>query len=172
MIRIAYFITPHGNGHAARAAAVMKAVHKIHPQIHFDLYTLVPRWFFEDSTPGIFTYHEMLTDIGLVQLSPLKEDIPATIQKLENFLPYNKQTLNGLQKDLLQSRCQLVICDISSLGIAAAEIARIPSLLIENFTWDWIYEPYYQRFPQFNNIINILTHYFNSADFHIQTRPF
>jgi uncharacterized protein (TIGR00661 family) len=171
MIRIAYFISPHGFGHAARAAAVMNAVHNIQPQIHFDLYTLVPRWFFEDSTPGIFTYHEILTDIGLVQLSPLEEDIPATIQKLENFLPFSNQTLTNLQNEMIQSRCQLVICDISPLGIAAAEIAGIPSVLIENFTWDWIYEPYKKRFPQFSDVINRLTHYFNSADFHIQTRP-
>ena len=171
MIRIAYFITPHGFGHAARAAAVMNALHKSHPQVHFDVFTNIPPWFFEESTPDIFTYHKTLTDIGLVQQSPLEEDIFATIQKLQRFLPFDKQILNNLQAKLTQSQCQIALCDISPLGIAAAEKAKIPSILIENFTWDWIYEPYKEQYPQFDAIIKTLKHYFCCADYHIQTLP-
>ena len=48
-MRIAYFVTPHGFGHAARAAAVMVALQEIDPAIQFDIFTQVPRWFFQDS---------------------------------------------------------------------------------------------------------------------------
>jgi len=48
-MRIAYFVTPHGFGHAARAAAVMVALQEIDPTIQFDIFTQVPRWFFQDS---------------------------------------------------------------------------------------------------------------------------
>jgi len=32
-----------------------------------------------------------------------------------------------------------VLADISPLGLSAAQRAGLPSVLIENFTWDWIY---------------------------------
>lgn len=169
--RIAYFITPHGFGHAARAAAIMKAIHRCNPQVHFDLYTLVPPWFFQESVAGIFTYHEALTDIGLVQTSPLEENIPATIKRLQDFFPFSDQTINPLKNELQLSGCQIVLCDISPLGIVAAQRAGIPSVLVENFTWDWIYEPYVQDYPQFSEIISTLKQYFHSATYHIQSLP-
>ena len=68
---IAYFISPHGYGHAARAAGVMEAVHELNPSIRFEIFTKVPSWFFDDSSSGNFGYHSLLTDIGLVQRTPL-----------------------------------------------------------------------------------------------------
>ena len=61
MHRIAYFITPHGFGHAARASAVMNAVSDIAPSVSFDIFTTVPKWFFEDSSADRFVYHEFWT---------------------------------------------------------------------------------------------------------------
>ncbi len=52
--RIAYFISPHGFGHAARAAAVMEATYEMDPAIRFEIFTQVPRWFFHDSLSGNF----------------------------------------------------------------------------------------------------------------------
>ena len=55
-VRIAYFITPHGFGHAARAAAVMVALQAIDPALQFDIFTQVPHRFFQDSLLGVHTY--------------------------------------------------------------------------------------------------------------------
>lgn len=86
--RIAYFISPHGLGHAARAAAVMDALCDLEPDIAFEIFTLVPEGFFIDSLPGVFQYHPVLTDVGLVQKTPLKADLPATLNRLNQFLPF------------------------------------------------------------------------------------
>ncbi len=77
--RIAYFISPHGYGHAARASAVMEELYGIDPEIEFDIFTKVPQWFFEDSLSGGFEYYSVLTDIGLVQRTPLKVDLSETL---------------------------------------------------------------------------------------------
>jgi len=37
--RIACFISPHGYGHAARAAAVMEALHLLDPGKEFEIFT-------------------------------------------------------------------------------------------------------------------------------------
>ena len=60
LCRIAYFISPHGYGHAARASAVMDAIHDISPSLRFEIFTTVPQWFFEQSLTGPFAYHSFI----------------------------------------------------------------------------------------------------------------
>ena len=60
-IKIAYFISPHGFGHAARSAAIMEALNEINDNIEFHLFTLVPRWFFKNSKISNFKYNELLS---------------------------------------------------------------------------------------------------------------
>ncbi|MDO8971903.1 MAG: hypothetical protein Q7U74_14510, partial [Saprospiraceae bacterium] len=67
--------------------------------------------------------------------------------------------------------CSLVCCDISPLGIAAAQAAGLPSVLIENFTWDWIYSGFLASEPEFNPYISAFATLFQQATQHIQTEP-
>lgn len=71
-MRITYFVTPHGFGHAARAAAVMVALQEIDPAIQFDIFTQVPRWFFQDSLVRNEHYYDVRTDVGVVQATSLQ----------------------------------------------------------------------------------------------------
>ncbi len=169
--RIAYFISPHGYGHAARAAAVMEAIYKLDPSIHFDIFTRVPRWFFHDSLSGGFGYHSLLTDIGLVQTTPLKADLRKTLRHLNHFLPLDHSIIKDLSELVKEKGCRLIICDIAPMGIAVAKEAGIPSLLVENFTWDWIYQEYVKQDGQMEKHIHYLKGLFDAADFHIQTEP-
>ena len=168
---IAYFISPHGFGHAARAAAVLQSLHQLEPTLDIHIYTRVPRWFFDTSLRFSYIYHECLTDIGLVQHSPLKEDLKATIEQLSNFLPFKPAALQTLARELNQYKCKLAICDISPLGIVAAHLAGLPAVLVENFTWDWIYTGYLDQEPGFRPFINEFKNIFQSVDAHIKTQP-
>jgi UDP:flavonoid glycosyltransferase YjiC (YdhE family) len=169
--RIAYFISPHGYGHAARAAAVMMALRERDPAIRFEIFTLVPRWFFEDSLSESFGYHSLLTDIGLVQKTPLIEDLPETLRRLDSFLPFDGPQIQEIAGQVSRLQCQLVICDIAPLGIAVAREAGIPSVLVENFTWDWIYQGYVKYEPRLAPHIAYLQDQFDKADYRIQTKP-
>ena len=169
--QIAVFISSHGFGHAARASAVMEAWKTKNNLIYFNIFTTIPRWFFQDSISGKFEYSHCLTDIGLVQKTPFNADLGETIYQLDNFLPFHPEITEKLTKKLTRARCALVICDISPLGIAIAKQAGIPSVLIENFTWDWIYEEYHEAAPRLAEHIRYLHSVFNAADFHIQTEP-
>ncbi len=170
-VHIACFVSPHGFGHAARAAAVMSALQAKSPGLHFDIFTTVPRWFFQDSLTGPFTYHSALTDIGLVQKSSLEEEIPATIRRLREFMPFGTDLVAGLASRVSRLGCRLILCDIAPLGIAVAQAAGIPSVLIENFTWDWIYQPYARRAAGLRPFRSLLRSIFRDADVHIQTEP-
>ncbi len=169
--RIAYFITPHGYGHAARAAAVMNAFYRMLPDMVFEIYTRVPVWFFNMSNEGAFNYHELLTDIGLVQASSMQEDLPKTVKRLDEFLPFHHGSVQTLARQVTAQGCEMVFCDISPLGIAIAQAAGLPSILVENFTWDWIYEGYLAEEPGLAPHIDYLKTVFASADLHIRTEP-
>jgi hypothetical protein len=169
---IAYFITPHGYGHAARASAIMETILKLDPEIHFEIFTLVPPWFFEDSLPvNKFDYHEYPTDVGLVQTNPLHENLIETVNRLRVLIPFSRERINQLVDILAKTSCELVLCDIAPLGIAVGKAAGLPIILIENFTWDWIYSGYLKIEPRLSEFINYLKDVFTQADYHIQTTP-
>jgi UDP:flavonoid glycosyltransferase YjiC (YdhE family) len=168
---IAFFISPHGFGHAARACAVMETLHRLDARIQFEIFTRAPRWFFDVSLQFPYRYHELITDIGMVQNTPLAEDLPATIDRLSQFMPFSVDCLESIARQLANLQCRLAVCDISPLGIAAAHAAGIPVVLIENFTWDWIYAGYLEKEPRFAPYIQAFCQLFASADVHIQTAP-
>jgi hypothetical protein len=169
---IAYFITSHGFGHAARACAVMNAVCQREPRAKFEIFTTSPQWFFEESLPkGRFNYHEIAVDVGLVQATPMAEDLPATLRKLGEYIPFKAPILDNLSRALAGTGCRLAVCDISPIGIAAAAKAGIPSILVENFTWDWIYEAYQDMQSGFLPFMRMLDAVNQAAMYHIQASP-
>ena len=166
---IAYFVTPHGFGHATRAAAVMAALQQQKPGLCVDIFTQAPRRIFEESLPGPFVYRDVLTDLGLVQKTPMQADLPASLARLDALMPFSDALVNNLADQVRDCAC--VCCDIAPLGIAVAKQAGLPSVLIENFTWDWIYAPYVAEAPGFARHIAYLRDLFCAPDHHIQTQP-
>ncbi|MBS1251525.1 MAG: hypothetical protein MAG451_00558 [Anaerolineales bacterium] len=168
---IAYFVSPHAFGHAARASAVMAAAQELEPALRFEVFTRVPRWFFEESLTGSFGYHSLLTDIGLVQKTSLREDVPATVRRLDEFLPFEGAQIQRLASRIAQLECRLVMCDIAPMGIAVAHAAGVPAALVENFTWDWVYTGYLDEDAGLERYIRYLHRWFDAASYHIQTEP-
>jgi UDP-N-acetylglucosamine:LPS N-acetylglucosamine transferase len=168
---IAYFITPHGFGHASRAAAVMAAVQERTGHVRFELFTTCPKQIFNQSLITSFGYHAVDVDIGVVQTSPLTEDLPATCRALDCWLPFNSEAIEQTAQHLKRMRCALVVCDISPFGIEAAAEAGIPSLLVENFTWDWIYSRYAADAPCLLPHSGMMQTIFARVDYRIQTQP-
>jgi len=57
------------------------------------------------------------------------------------------------------------------MGIAVARAAGVASVLVENFTWDWVYRGYTAHNQRIAAHAYYLQHVFSNADYHIQTRP-
>ncbi len=167
-LRIGCCITPHGFGHAARSAAILAAIGR-RVDIEPVLCTTVPHWFFADSLSMPFSCHELTIDIGLVQKNSLVEDLPATLQALNAFYPLSEKRIERVAE--IFKDCSCILCDIAPLGIAAAGRLGIPSVLIENFTWDWIYKGYLDRENGFRPHVEYLQSMYRQADYHLQTIP-
>jgi hypothetical protein len=171
MPTLAYFITPHGFGHAARASAVMSAAQSRIPDLRWEIFTRVPEWFFAESLTGPYTLHPTDTDVGLVQVDALRADLSATVERLAGLLPFAVERVGALAARVKSLGCQAVLCDIAPIGIAVAQAAGVPSVLVENFTWVEIYAEYLAECPALEPFSGQMAHWFAAADFHIQTEP-
>jgi len=139
-MRVALFVSTHGYGHAARSSAVAVALRKLDPTLKLEILTQVPQWFFAESLGFDFVYTPCESDVGLAQENAIDEDIDATVERLKRFWPPSPDALAAHAKRLRGAATDLIIADISPLGLAVAAESEIPAVLIENFTWDWIYE--------------------------------
>jgi UDP:flavonoid glycosyltransferase YjiC (YdhE family) len=167
-LRISFFVTPHGLGHATRACALMQALRRRHSNLRLRVYGQTPAWLFHECV-GEIDYRPLATDVGVVQSTPLHEDLPATLERLAALLPFDSGLLDRLAAELADQ--DLVVCDIAPLGIAAARRARLPSVLVENFTWDWIYDGYREAIPALTPYAEQMRALFVEATRRIQATP-
>ena len=170
-MEIAYFISSHGFGHASRSSAIMNAMFDRVPQLHFDIFTGTQEWLFHDAGLRNITYHPGAVDVGMVQKTPMEHDIERTAETVLAYLNSIPARAESLAEYLKSKDFSAVICDISPLGIAAGKLAGLPVFLFENFTWDWIYEPYIPECPQFAEINDRLKEIFIQADYRMQSEP-
>ena len=96
----------------------------------------------------------------MVQTDTLRADLPKTLQRLNSFLPFDSTEVQRLAAYLKRQRCIAVISDISPLGLQVARATALPSVLIENFTWDWIYRGYALDHPQMGKYADYLSSIF------------
>ena len=169
-LRLACFVTPHGFGHAARACATLAALAERLP-LEPVLFTTVPSWFFADSLTTPFEVHEVVCDVGLVQRDAMSEDLPATVAALDALLPFDAARVEGLAAAVRARRCAAVLCDVAALGAAVAARAGVPAALLENFTWDWIYERYLDREPRLERHARELARWYARFDLRLQAWP-
>lgn len=149
----------------------MSAVYEMDPLVHFEIFTTIPSWFFEESLRRPYTYHRLVTDIGLVQETPLHADLAKTVKRLSRFIPFSESRISGLGKEMDRLNCELIVCDIAPMGISVAREAGLPSVLVENFTWDWVYAEYIERHDGLKRYADYLGTLFDDADYHVQTQP-
>lgn len=172
-LNVACFVTSHGFGHATRVVAVLRALAQKDPGLTVQLFSTLPNWFWtENLCPDVAFYsHQLETDVGLVQKSPFEHDLGQTIVRLERFLAFDEPALGNTRKNLWKAKTDLILCDISPLGLLLGKDLGIPTVLVENFTWDWIYEAYLDEEPRFAPFIERLCELSDFADLRIQTEP-
>jgi len=149
----------------------MQALYRRLPFVHFEVFTEVPEWFFENSLGCSYTYNRVACDVGLAQVNPFESDTAETVLRLERLFSAREHVLAQTTALLKACRCRLVLCDIAFMGIEAAEILRIPSMLIENFTWDFIYAGYFDREPKLEYYAREVKKVFDRVPNRIQTVP-
>lgn len=142
MASVAFFISGHGFGHASRQIEVINALAAREPGLRIVVRTSAPRWLFDRTARPPLVFIDGPCDTGVVQIDSLRLDEAATVSEAERF--HRRLHERAVEEATLLSRhgVRLVIADAPPLACAAAALAEIPSVVLANFTWDWIYEGY------------------------------
>jgi hypothetical protein len=138
--RLAFYITGHGFGHATRAIAVMLAIHRQAPAVHFHIRSAAPAWVFNAYLPAIYTHTPVRTDVGALEKNILDTDIEQTVANARAFYADIEPVIQSEAAFLRQQRIDTVLFDVPPVAAEIARLAGIPSIAIGNFTWDYIYD--------------------------------
>lgn len=142
MPSVAFYISGHGFGHASRQIETINALGARAPGLHPLVRTSAARWLFDRTVRVPFTLVDAPCDTGVVQIDSLTLDEAATIARADAFHRQLPERAAREAAILRTHDVRLVVSDAPPLACAAAARAGIPSVVLANFTWDWIYGGY------------------------------
>ena len=167
----AFFVTSHGFGHATRASAIIRALHIAIP-CRFTVFSTIPPWFWKENLNQCnFQHFQAETDVGLIQNDPFSHDLSKTIQKLSQFLSFESVNYQKCFDKIKALEPDAILCDISPTGLKISKSLGIPSVLIENFSWDWMYETYFTEAPELKALSMRLEKIYSHASIRIHATP-
>ena len=137
---IAFYISGHGFGHASRDIEVVNAVLRLEPKRRLVLRTGVPAWLFHGAARPPLEVQPLETDSGLAQIDSLRIDERETARRAVRFYDNFDERVAAEATWLQKQGASVVVADVPPLACAAAARADIPSIVLANFTWDWVYD--------------------------------
>lgn len=178
--KILYAITGHGFGHATRAVEIARLLKQEFPAIEITLSTGVDAGAIDNFCPQFshYNYRQQHYEPGLIQKNCFEIDIEATRQQYRLLKQQLPVRIEAETHYLAESGFDGVISDVAAIPLAAAERLQLPSLVIGNFTWDWILQPLIANCDELSQYHRILKQQYRSASlylqlpFHADSHPF
>ncbi|MBW2477986.1 MAG: hypothetical protein JRE63_11760 [Deltaproteobacteria bacterium] len=153
MPKLRYYISGHGLGHASRSLLILRTIAETAPNIGLEVVTNAPAWFLSQNLPShVSTSHRSL-DVGMVQSNSLEMQLEATLERNLALIKQSSLYVHSEAENLKQAAVDLVITDIAALPCLAAAQYGCPSVLLSNFSWDWIYAPFAVDMPDFAQVV-------------------
>jgi len=139
-VRIVFYISGHGLGHATRAIELIRALLQ-RPDASIVVRTSAPRWIFAFNLPSI-EVQPFAADTGVVQPDSFSVDEEATARAAADFYRDFDRKIDDESHVLRGIGADVVLADVPPLALAAAHRAGVRGIAIANFTWDWIFSIY------------------------------
>lgn len=147
MTQIAFYISSHGYGHAARQQPVVRQLAAQGIEVH--MRTAAPQFFFPDAA----SHNGQRCDIGMIQPDALTLDVESSLRWYAEFIEQQDALITGEAQFMHEHNIQLILSDMPPIAFDIAERAQINSVAITHFTWDWVYGHYVEAYPQYAAMI-------------------
>lgn len=161
---IRYYISGHGLGHASRACQIINTLLRLAPRMRVEIATDAAHWFLEASLARELPTRSVRLDVGAVQKDSLRIDLQGTLHAWRELEDRRHRLIEEEVLSLQKAGVELVVTDAAALPCAAAAAAGLPSVVISNFTWDWILEGFAAVEPAFAPIAHQLRGDYRQAD--------
>ena len=141
MTTVVFFISGHGFGHASREVEVINALGRLAgPDLRVIVRSAVSPTLLDRTLRVPYELRPGICDTGIIQHNSVSHDDQATLAAAREFYAGFDARAGAEAAALAADQVSVIVCDISPLGLAVAATLGVPSILIGNFTWDWIYD--------------------------------
>ena len=164
MSAVCFYISGHGFGHASRQIEIINALGALRPDLTIVVRTSAATWLFDRTArvPTVLVAGEC--DTGVIQIDSLHLDERETMRRAAAFYATFDARVRNEAALLRGHDVRFVIADAAPLGPAAAAAAGVSSVVVSNFTWDWIYEAYVSADPSAPEVLAIMRDAYRHAD--------
>lgn len=141
-MKVAYYISDYGYGHATRSIAIMRELLKKNQKINIIICHSFAENFIKDSIRDErITFRKVKTDIGyILNAHTLELDHEKMNQLYDYYLDQRESCISYEVQFLTENQISHVITDIYPNAIEAANKLSIPSIGVSNFFWSDVYE--------------------------------
>jgi len=143
-VRILFYVSGHGYGHATRTSEVLRALVAEQPDWTIHVRSNVPPHLMAGI--GRVEYHpssESL-DPGVVEeADSLGVDIAATLEQVQRHYGCREERVASEARWVADHDISLIVADFPPLAGQVAAASGVPCVGLGNFTWNWIYEPFF-----------------------------
>ena len=153
---VAFYISGHGFGHASRQVEIINTFGARHPEVRIFIRSAAARWLLERTLRVPYELDDRPCDTGVVQIDSLHLDAAETMRRAADFYATFDQRADDEARLLRARDTRLVIVDAAPLGCEAAARAGVPSVVVSNFTWDWIYADYAEHLSLAPDLISTI----------------
>ncbi|MDX9703027.1 MAG: hypothetical protein RBU23_08300 [Candidatus Auribacterota bacterium] len=162
--KIVFYISGHGFGHATRNLAIIQAIQ--HKYIDVDVYirSNAPEWIFKENLLRPVYYHNLRIDTGTYQKDFIHLDKKKSFTAYDQLVQTRDQLIYSEVMFLHANNIDLIVADIPPTAFYIASSAAIPAVALANFSWDWIFEPYLDEYPEYSYLIEDMRAGYKKAD--------
>ena len=167
-MKILYYLTAHGYGHAVRASAICI---EFSSDVQVVFRTLIPQKFFEEEIRRLFGYFPGQFDCGCIQSDSVTVNKKQTLEAYMKLAESNEASLQQEANWALRQGVDGIVSDIPPFALEVAKEAGLPSVAVTNFSWHDIYEPYVKVYPSFQPCLQKIRQQYEMADLLLELIP-
>ncbi|HWB13289.1 MAG TPA: hypothetical protein VG826_28950 [Pirellulales bacterium] len=143
-MHVLFYVSGHGYGHATRTSEVLRELVALRPDWTIHVRSNVP----SHLVAGIdrVQFHPMSEslDPGVVEeADSLGVDVAATLKQLQRHYGERNERRSSEACWVAEHKISLIVADFPPLAGEVAAACGVPCVGIGNFTWNWIYEPFF-----------------------------
>ncbi len=161
---ILFYISGHGFGHSTRMNALIRKLKYLSPSTKIFIRSNAPEWIFREDIDSDVEFFSMPIDTGTYQTDFIHLDKKKTFEKYRELIIQRDNYIDRELNFIKKNRIRLIVGDIPPTAFLIANRAGIRSVGVSNFSWDWIFEPYLQEYPEYEFLIDDIKECYGYAD--------
>ena len=167
-MKILYYLTAHGYGHAVRTSTICN---ELSENVRLIFRTAIPEKFFQEEVMRPFEYLPGQFDCGCIQSDSVTVNKKETLQTYMGMAEQNAVRLEEEVKFCRARGFDGIVSDITPFAFEVARRAGVPSVAVGNFSWFDIYEPYAQEDPSFEPFLRTIREQYRMAGLLLELTP-